>query len=290
MQRDHFEIQHMETGTPSRTAWAAAAHRAAHQVLEHGRIFSDPLAVRILGIDDTTAARHAEERPDGRFMRTFIACRTRFAEDTLANTVAAGVRQLVILGAGLDTYAYRSPFADRLRVFEVDHPSTQAWKRQLLGAAGIHIPQWLTFAPIDFESQTLAAGLANAGFDPAQPSFFTWLGVVPYLTEDAVWSTLGFVAGLPKGAHVIFDYSDPPSSLSDEMRDRHAERAARVAELGEPWLTYLEPPHLHARLRTIGFSKIEDLGPAGIAARYFPDRPVQGNGKGGHVLHASTTS
>lgn len=278
----------METGTPSRTAWAAAAHRAAHQVLEQGRIFSDPLAVRILCEDEASVARHAEERPDGHFMRIFIACRTRFAEDALANAVAAGVRQLVVLGAGLDTFAYRSPFAEHLRIFEVDHPSTQAWKRQLLEAAGIHAPQWLTFAPIDFETQTLAAGLADAGFDPALPTFFTWLGVVPYLTEDAIWSTLGFIAGLTNGAHVIFDYSDPPSLLSADFRERHAARAGRVAELGEPWITYFEAPDLYAKLRALGYSKIEDLGPAGIAARYFPGRPVQGNGKGGHILHAAT--
>jgi len=278
----------METGTPSRTAWAAAFLRAAHQVLEHGRIFSDPLAIRILGTDEATIARYAEERPDARFMRAFIACRTRFAEDTLANAVACGVRQLVVLGAGLDTFAYRSPFAERLRIFEVDHPSTQAWKRQLIEAAGIHVPQWLTFAPIDFETQTLAAGLADAGFDPAQPTFFTWLGVVPYLTTDPIWSTLGFIAGLRNGAHVIFDYSDPPSLFSDEMKDRHAVRAARVAEFGEPWITYFKTPELHAKLRALGFSKVEDLGPAEIAARYFPGRPVQGNGKGGHILHAAT--
>jgi len=280
----------METGTPSRTAWAAAAHRAAHQLLEHGRIFSDPLAVRILCQDEASVARHAGERPDGHFMRIFIACRTRFAEDTLANAVAAGVRQLVVLGAGLDTFAYRSPFAERLRIFEVDHPSTQAWKRQLLDAAGIHIPEWLTFAPIDFESQTLAAGLAGDGFDPAQPTFFTWLGVVPYLTAEAITSTLDFIAGLPNDAHVIFDYSDPPSSLSGEMRQRHAERAARVAELGEPWISYFEAPQLHTKLRSLGFSKIEDLGPAAIAARYFPNRPLQGNGNGGHVLHAARSA
>jgi methyltransferase (TIGR00027 family) len=267
---------------------AAAAHRAAHQVLEHGRIFTDPLALRILGEDSETVARKAEERPSGRRMRIFIAVRTRFAEDALAAAVERGVRQLVVLGAGLDTYAYRSTLRDRLRIFEVDHPATQAWKRQRLEDAAIPIPNSLTFAPIDFEHQTLAEGLAAAGFDLSQQTFFTWLGVVPYLTEEAVWSTLGFIASLPNGAHVVFDYSDPPASLSAEARIHHESRAKRVAELGEAWLNYFEADELHAKLMALGFSEVEDLGPPQIAARYFPSRVSTLPDKGGHILRATT--
>src|ERR1035437_3638091 len=149
----------MQFGEPSRTARAAAFHRAAHQVLEHGRIFADPLALPILGEDAETVARKAEQRPSGRRMRIFIAVRTRFAEDALAAAVERGVRQLVVLGAGLDTYAYRGALRDRLRVFEVDHPATQAWKRQRLAEAAIPLPDNLTFAPVDFERQSLADGL-----------------------------------------------------------------------------------------------------------------------------------
>src|SRR5580700_5663028 len=181
----------MQPGEPSRTARAAAFHRAAHQVLEQGRIFADPLALRILNKDADTIALEAEQRSSGRRMRIFIAARTRFAEDALAAACERGVRQLVVLGAGLDTYAYRGALRDRLRIFEVDHPATQEWKRRRLEEAGIALPDCLTFAPIDFERETLAGGLAGAGFDAAQQTFFTWLGVVPYLTEEAVWSTLG---------------------------------------------------------------------------------------------------
>src|SRR5271157_5753507 len=184
----------MQPEEPSRTALGAAAHRAVHQVLERGRIFADPLAVRILGADAETAVRDAENNPSRRMLRLFIAVRTRFAEDALTEAVAHGVRQLVVLGAGLDTYAYRGALRDRLRVFEVDHPATQAWKRQRLAAAAIPLPATLRFAPVDFERETLADGLAAPGFDPAQQTFFTWLGVVPYLTGEAVWSPLGFVA------------------------------------------------------------------------------------------------
>jgi methyltransferase (TIGR00027 family) len=278
----------MQSGQPSRTALAAARHRAAHQLLEHGRIFADPLALRILGQDASVITQEAEQNPSGRRMRIFIAVRTRFAEDALAAAVERGVRQLVVLGAGLDTYAYRGAARERVRIFEVDHPATQVWKRQRLAEATIPVPSRLTFAPIDFERETLAAGLDDAGFDPAQQTFFTWLGVVPYLTEEAVWSTLGFIAGLPNGAHVVFDYSDPPDSLQPEMRDFHDRRAARVAELGERWINYFEADQLRSRLTGLGFSTVEDLGPPEIAARYFPNRVAPVPEKGGHVLRAST--
>jgi methyltransferase (TIGR00027 family) len=278
----------MQSGEPSRTALGAARHRAAHQLLEQGRIFTDPLAVRILGEDADTIARQAEQNPSSRRMRIFIAARTRFAEDSLAAAVERGVRQLVVLGAGLDTYAYRGELRERLRIFEVDHPATQAWKRRRLAEAAIPLPSCLTFAPVDFERETLAEGLAAAGFDPAKQTFFTWLGVVPYLTEEAVWSTLGFIASLPRGAHVVFDYSDPPESLTPEMRAFHDRRAARVAELGEPWVNYFDSDQLRGRLSGLGFSEIEDLRPPQIAARYFPNRAASIPEKGGHILRAAT--
>lgn len=278
----------MQFGEPSRTAWAAAFHRAAHQVLEQGRIFADPLALRILGEDADAIARQAEQRATGRRMRIFIAVRTRFAEDALAAAVARGVRQLVVLGAGLDTYAYRGALRDRLRIFEVDHPATQAWKRQLLADAAIPSPPCLTFAPVDFERETLAEGLAAAGFDPAQPTFFTWLGVVPYLTVEAVWATLGFIASLPHGAHVVFDYAEPSDSLPPEMRASHERRAARVAELGEAFKSSFDPDQLRARLTGLGFTEVEDLGPPQIASRYFPHRVPSVPEKGGHIVRAAT--
>jgi methyltransferase (TIGR00027 family) len=278
----------MQFGKPSRTALAAAFHRAAHQVLENARIFADPLALPILARDALTIARQAEEKPAGRRMRLFIAVRTRFAEEALAAAIDSGVRQLVVLGAGLDTYAYRNPFGHRLRIFEVDHPATQAWKRQRLRDAAIPLPSSLTFVPFDFERQTLAERLAASGFDRAQQTFFTWLGVVPYLKQEAVWSTLAFIASLPNGAHVVFDYSDPPASLSPEARASHERRARRVADLGEALVTYFEPEKVHAKLAALGFAEIEDLGPTQIASRYFPGRAGSPPDRGGHVLRATT--
>lgn len=278
----------MQTGQPSRTALAAATHRAAHQLLEGGRIFADPLAVRILGEDPEAIARDAAAHAERRIMRLFIAVRTRFAEDALAATVERGVRQLVVLGAGLDTFAYRSPFRERLRVFEVDHPTTQAWKRQRLGDIAIAVPDWLTFAPVDFEKQNLSEGLAAVGFAPNNETFFMWLGVVPYLTEDAIFTTLQFIASLSWGAHVVFDYSDPPDKLCPEARAYHDKRAALVGTLNEPWVSYFEPEELHGKLHALGFSEIEDLGPREIRERYFPIAAGPARDRGGHVLLART--
>jgi methyltransferase (TIGR00027 family) len=278
----------MQAGEPSRTAWAAAFHRAAHQVLEQGRIFSDPLALRILNQDAAGIARLVEERGADPRMRIFIAARTRFAEDSLAAACERGVSQLVVLGAGLDTYAYRGALCDRLQIWEVDRPVTQMWKRQRLSGAGIPVPSNLTFAPVDFERETLADGLAAAGFDPRRQSFFTWLGVVPYLTGEAIRSTLGFISGLSGGAHVVFDYADPPESLSEEMRAAHERRAARVADAGEAFRSYFDADAMRRKLMDLGFRDVDDLGPPQIAARYFPNRVASMPEKGGHVVRASS--
>ncbi len=274
---------------PSRTAWMAATHRAAHQLLERGLIFSDPLALRILGQDAESVTRDALAHPERRGMRMFIAARAHLAESALATGVEQrGVSQLVVLGAGLDTFAYRNPHADRLRVFEVDHPATQAWKRRRLAEAGIAVPTGVVHAPVDFEREALLEGLTAAGLDPARRTFFMWLGVAPYLTQEAVRATLAAIGGLAGGGEVAFDYADPPAALSDEARAAHQVRAERVAALGEPWLSYFEPPALRALLTDQGFRDVEDLGPPALAARYWPGVQRAAPERGGHVVLART--
>jgi methyltransferase (TIGR00027 family) len=275
----------MEPGRPSRTALGAAFHRAAHQVLEGGVVFRDPLALRILGPDADAAVRRAREDPSGRRLRLFVALRSRFAEDRLAEALGQGVRQVVVLGAGLGTLAYRTVFGSGVRVFEVDHPSTQAWKRRRLAEVGIPEPAWLTFAPVDFERETLGEGLGAAGFDPALRSFFTWLGMVPYLTGEAVFATLGFIAALPGGGEVVFDYANPPAPGEDtSARDG---LARRVAAAGEPFRSHFHTPDLHTRLEALGFRTIEDLGPRLIRERFFPAFPPPASDQGGHVVRAA---
>src|ERR1700694_4352171 len=145
----------MQPGQPSQTALGAARLRAAHQVLDDASILVDPLAARILGSDHEASVSHAEPHPTGPRMRWFIAARSRIAEDALTVAANNGARQLIVLGAGLDTLAYRTPLSGRLRIFEIDHPATQAWKRQLLAGAAIPLPDTLSFVPIDFERETL---------------------------------------------------------------------------------------------------------------------------------------
>src|SRR5271170_3182658 len=174
----------MEQSIASRSALRVALRRAAHQIHDSPVVFNDPLAVAILGEAYAEELRRTPLRPDRPFsigLRAFLVARSRYAEDNLSRAVAAGVGQYVLLGAGLDTFAYRNPHAG-LRVFEVDHPATQQWKREQLEAAGIAIPAALTFVPVDFERQTLAEGLGQAGLDLSAAAFFSWLGVTPYLT------------------------------------------------------------------------------------------------------------
>ena len=279
----------MQTGQPSRTALGAARLRAAHQVLDGASILSDPLALQILGDDIEVSLDHARNHPSGPRMRWFIASRSRIAEDALNMAVDAGTTQLVVLGAGLDTLAYRTPLAGRLRIFEVDHPATQARKREMLAAAGIAMPETLSFVAVDFERENLPEKLDAAGFEPAERSFFSWLGVVPYLTEAAVFSTLGYIAQLPGGAEVVFDYVNPATSISAAAgRAAHQALAARVAAAGERFQSYLDTASLCARMSLAEFRHIDDIGPAELAARFFPEAERSAPTRGGHVMRATS--
>ena len=258
----------MNEDRPSVTAYRVALRRAAHQILDDPKVFEDPLALRILGPEGEARLRaelQRDQSPLSRVLRAFMAVRSRYAEDELARAFEAGVRQAVVLGAGLDTFAYRNPFPE-LRLFEVDHPATHGWKRGLLEKARIPVPESLTFAPVDFETQTLAEGLERAGFDAGRPAFFSWLGVVPYLTESAILSTLGLIASLP-GSGVVFDYARPPESLDPSRRRFFDALAERVAAHGEPFRTFFDPGELEGRLRKMGFSRIENLDGEAINAR-----------------------
>jgi methyltransferase (TIGR00027 family) len=278
----------MQTGQPSRTALGAARLRAAHQVLDQASILADPLAVRILGDDIEVSLDHAQTHTSGPRMRWFIASRSRIAEDALNMAVDAGTTQLVVLGAGLDTLAYRTPLAGRLRIFEVDHPATQARKREMLAAAAIAEPETLSFVPVDFEREKLSERLDAANFKSDERSFFSWLGVVPYLTEDAIFSTLGFIAQLPGGAEVVFDYVNPATSIPAAGRAAHQALAGRVAAVGERFQSYLDTASLCAKMSAAGFRHVDDIGPAELAARFFPETERAAPTRGGHIMHAST--
>ncbi|HUP05130.1 MAG TPA: SAM-dependent methyltransferase [Bryobacteraceae bacterium] len=278
-------------GRPSRTAERVARRRAAHQILDRPLVFEDPYALRILGAGAESLPSDGSSLQDlfSRSLRAFLAVRSRYAEDCLAAAVERGVRQYVILGAGLDTFAYRNPHANPgLRVFEVDHPATQAWKREMASQAGIPTPPTLTFAPVDFESQELGGGLRAAGFRADLPAFFGWLGVVPYLTEEAFLATARFIASTPPAGGVAFDYTVAESHLSPEERVAFTALASRVAKAGEPFKLFFDPAALARQLVALGFSAIEDLEPDEINARYFEGRAdgLQVRGRAGRLLSA----
>lgn len=259
----------MESGRASKTALRVAIRRAAHQLMDQPLILDDPIAVRLVGpgfARDMVRAMH----PVGRDFRAFMAVRSRYVEDQLA-AVAQGVAQYVVLGAGLDTFAYRNPFP-ALRVFEVDFPATQAWKRALLMEAAIKSPVGLTFVPLDFERKTLASGLAEAGFEAGAPAFFGWLGVVPYLTLEAFRATLDAIAHLPAGSGVGFDYALSPQTLSPLGRTAFDALAHRVAAAGEPFRLFFTPGELETELRRAGFERIEQRDSDQLNEMYFKDR------------------
>jgi len=277
----------LRAGQPSQTARRTAAYRAIHQTLEGGTIFRDPYASRIL--DAATLAKLGEMEADQSIkpMRLFIAARSRYSEDALGASVARGVRQVVVLGAGLDTFSLRNPFAGQgVRVFEVDFPATQQWKRERLREAALALPGWLTFAPVDFERQSIAEGLAQSGFRVDQPAFFQWLGVVPYLTRQAISDTLDFIAGIPR-AEFVFDYAEPFENYPPDRRAHIMGVAETAAARGEPWLSQFDPAELSKLLYDKGFRLVEDLGLAELSDRYYgalkAGIPI---GPGAHVVRA----
>jgi methyltransferase (TIGR00027 family) len=258
---------------PSQTAHRVAKGRAIHQIWDHPRVFDDPVAVRILGHD--VAAEISGAKPADTAARTtlraFLVARSRYAEDRLALAVAHGVHQYVILGAGLDTFAYRNPFKD-VHVFEVDHPATQAWKRRLVHEAGIELPRNLTFAPVNFEKDTLPEALASAGFKSAEPAFFSWLGVPTYLPREKVLATLKWIISACRHNAVVFDYSVPRESLSESSRQAFDALAARVAAGGEPFVSFFAMDELRSLLLDMGYVDVDNLGPEEMNHRFFEGR------------------
>jgi methyltransferase (TIGR00027 family) len=262
----------MQHAIPSRTALRVALRRAAHQLYDSPIVFNDPIAVPLLGKTYAEELRRTPRSADRAFsiaMRAHLVGRSRYAEDNLARAVASGVKQYVLLGAGLDTFAYRNPWP-QLHVFEVDHPATQQWKRELLATSAIAIPQNLTYAPVDFECESLPAQLQRAGFDPAQPTYFAWLGVVPYLTLPAFRSTVDFIAAQPPGSGIGLDYGQPRSALPFLEQLAHDSLAARVQLAGEPFQLFFTPQEIASEFSA--FHGIEDLGAPEINARYFANR------------------
>jgi len=216
--------------------------------------------------------RAVESHPASRLLRAFLVVRSRIAEDEVSAAVARGVREYVVLGAGLDTFAYRNPFPN-LRVVEVDHPRTQEWKRARLAEVGISVPPSVQFVPIDFAIQDLGHELRRAGGVDSGGAVFSWLGVTPYLESDTTFRTLQSISGLAgDGGGVVFDYAVPPTLLDAVRRAALARFTDRLAAIGEPWRSFFEPQQIADQLRAFGFRSVKDWGPEDLNAQYFKGR------------------
>ncbi|MDE1154565.1 MAG: class I SAM-dependent methyltransferase [Acidobacteriaceae bacterium] len=281
---------------PSQTALRVALRRAAHQIHdEQPLVFVDPLAVRILPAEQKLEVQripNSKRRPYSAGIRAFMVVRSRFAEDVLAASVARGVAtQYLLLGAGLDTFAYRNPH-EGVRVFEVDHPATQAWKRECLEEAAIAVPESMRHVAVDFEQTTeqgsLATQLLSAGFSLAQPTVVAWLGVVPYLTLEAFRATLRFLSGLPAGSELIFDYTYPRHAVPLQEQLMMDSMQARVTQAGEPFQLYFLEEELRAELSAASFALRENLDGAVLSERFFAGRSdgLGIRGKAAHLAHA----
>ena len=268
--------QVVRQGQPSRSALVVASLRAVHQLVDEPLVFADPVALPILGAVAEATLRNdpfAPNDPLSRGLRGAVVARSRFVEDELARCVAAGVLQYVVLGAGLDTFAYRNAYgAEGLQVFEVDHPGTQRWKQKLVAEAGIDVPASLTCVPLDFERDDLSTALRNAGFRADQAACIGWMGVTMYLTTDAVTRTLRAAAGFAAGSCLCFDYRVPVSMLNPVERVINDMLGQQIAAAGEPWLSSFEPEQLQGRLLELGFSSAQSATPEELNARYFARR------------------
>ena len=267
----------MKQNCYSVTAYKAALMRAAHQILDNPKVFEDPIALKIID-DRGNSEIHLKKRTFKTrlhsYLRAGVVARSRFAEDELSAAIKRGIRQYIILGAGLDTFAYRNPHASaNLKIFEVDYPASQEWKRQQLNETKIPIPENLSFVPTDFENQSLAKQLLEAGFRTDKPSFISWMGVTMYLTRESVMKTIKQISSfLTSGSGIVFDYVVPPSTQSFARRLVFQLLARRLSGLGEPWMCFLDPASLVAELKALGFEQAVDIGPEEINTRFFNNR------------------
>ena len=271
-----------------------ALRRAAHQLHdEKPLVFEDPLAVRILGKDHYEEVKRTPDsvkRPFSAALRAFMVVRARLAEDTLAAAVRElGVRQYLVLGAGLDTFACRNAYVG-VRVFEVDHPATQAWKMKMLAGAGIVPPENAHFVAVDFEKDSLRARLKAAGFDEHVPTVTAWLGVVPYLTMEGFRATMRLLARFKSGSEVVFDYSQPREALPPVEQLMLDSLSARVALAGEPFQLFFTPAQLAEELEWLGLRVVEDLDSTALSARYLAGRKdgLLLRGKAGRICVAAS--
>ncbi len=278
------------------TALVTAFSRAYHSMNDSPKIFDDFLAPQMFTAEDHAYfnlnlaksleffdPEFAATGPDqptalARVMQIqncpITLSRSRYTEDSLEAAVKQEARQYVILGAGLDTFAFRRPdLLKNLQIFEIDHPATQNDKRRRISELGWEIPVELHFVPIDFSKDNLAAALKNSAYDPSLRSFFSWLGVTYYLTREIIFDTLRAIAGItPAGSIVVFDYMDMDALIPEKVAKRTQLMQEVVRRAGEPMKTGFDPPALAVELAALRLQLEEDLSPVEIEDRYFKGR------------------
>jgi methyltransferase (TIGR00027 family) len=257
----------------SRTAVVTAVARALYRNEPGPVILDDDLALGLAGEEGAAlAVRFRTELPRLHVLAfcRWMCIRSRFTEDLVERAIGRGVGQYVILGAGLDSFAFRrGDLMGRLRVFEVDHPASQSWKQDRLCDLGIEIPGNLVFAAVDFERQTLREGLVSAGFDFTRAAVFSWIGVTMYLTGDAIEATLGTISQCMPGSQVALTYNQPHRVLDDSSLQVTSTFEAIATELGEPFVSLFVPDEIEGLLRNHGFDDIVHFGPQEARAAWF---------------------
>lgn len=281
----------------SQTAIKAACYRAYHSSSDQLKVFDDYLAQQLIGEEEYAAFKTqniagfkaavpemAASFPDDQAILAFMMqamaapaltlSRARYAEDSLELALKAGVKQYVILGAGLDTFAWRRPeLLDRLEVFEVDHPSTQIYKQNRLSEIGWQQPEKLHFIQADFVSDQLAYILQDTAYDPGKPSFFSWLGVSYYLPHEAVFGMLKDIAGVASpGSQIVFDYLDSEAFILDKAAERVKALLFMAQGVGETMNMGFVPSSITKELAEIGLEVVDHFGPYDIQQRYFLNR------------------
>jgi methyltransferase (TIGR00027 family) len=268
-------MQDERTAAPDNTAARVALWRAIHvQVDPPPHVLEDEIGLKLVAPEDGWLRRPDMDPHGMRLFRAAIVARARFIEDLVIEQAGRGIRQYVILGAGLDTFAQRRPeIASRLQIFEVDPPGPQAWKRQRLIELGYGIPDWLRLVPVDFEAgDAWWQRLKAAGFDAGQPAVVASTGVSMYLTKDAIVAMLRQVAALAPGSTFAMTFLLPLELIDPEIRPgfEMAEKGARAG--GTPFLSFFTPQEMLALAREAGFKEAQHVSASTLAERYFAGR------------------
>ena len=264
----------MDPAKASATAAGVAVARGAHRSCDQPPwVLDDPFALQLAGprwAEIQSASEAAFPETALRQSRASVVARSRYAEDRL---VSGGYRQYVILGAGLDSFAWRrADLIGWLRLFEVDHPASQAWKLDRIAELDLPVRDGHVFAPVDFETTPLCDGLTRAGLDWSQPAFFSWLGVIIYLTPEAITATLNTVSGSGTGSEIVLSYDAPDAFLDDTAREMVKIEARQVAATGEPYTTRMSPAQAETLIESAGLEVVEHLAPQALYDRYFAER------------------